>query len=574
MSVILYGIVKYVIVKPSIVLLLALAAMPLLRYRSAALRHAVLVVALLCAAAVPFAGPFVPTWHVPVAGIFRSEPQPAPDHELVATETGAVSTGAANSRRVAAPTDSLPATGAPSAAAARVLAWIWLIGTIPGIAILAVGVGQLVRLASTARRIDAGTWSTTAGAIGREYGFTRGVTLLEARASNLLITWGIVRPTVLFPSAARDWPADRVAVVLAHELAHIRRGDWVVQLIAELLRAIYWFNPLFWMASARIRHESERACDDRVLNRGVTGSEYATHLVGIARALREERSWLPAPAIARTSSLEGRVKAMLDARLNRRPVTHTSGALTLAALLSLTVAIAGFAGTQAFGSLSGSIVDPQDAAMPGVTLVLTNLQNESKYEVKSDPTGQYEFVGLPPGEYTASVKVPGFVSVQFPVTMAGQNVKRDLKLKIGLLEETITVSAGASSPVDPEKARIARERVAEMVAKRAEQVCSNSPSQSGVPIGGNIRPPVKLKDVRPVYPAQLKEAGIGGLVVLDATIGTDGSVTSVEAVSSPHPELATSAMDAVRQWLFDSTLLNCVPTQVRMKVSVAFTQAP
>ena len=157
--------------------------------------------------------------------------------------------------------------------------------------------------------------------------------------------------------------------------------------------------------------------------------------------------------------------------------------------------------------------------------------------------------------------------------MAGQDVKRDLMLQIGLLEETITVSGNPPAPVDPEKARIAEERRAEMAAKRAEKGCSVLSSQSGIPIGGNLRPPAKLKDVRPVYPAHLKQGGIGGLVVLDANIGTDGSVTRVDVVSSPHPELSSSAADAVRQWMFDSTLLNCEPVDVRMKVSVTFAQA-
>jgi TonB family protein len=566
------------IVKPSIVLVLALAAMPLLRHRSAALRHAVLAVALLCAAAVPFAAPLVPAWHVPLIGVFGHQPAKTPGADVATNESVVVlhdRSDTPGSRRGAATSDVAPAA-LQSGLPARLLAWIWLIGAIPGIAILVAGVRHLGAIAATARRIDTGTWFTTATAIAREYGFTRGVTLLEARTSNLLVTWGIVRPTVLIPGAARDWPADRVAVVLAHELAHIRRGDWLVLLMAQVLRAFYWFNPLFWIAAALARHESERACDDHVLDRGVPGPEYATHLVGIARALRQEDSWLPAPAIIRTSSLEGRVKAMLDARLNRRPVTRTSGMLTLAALLSITVAVAGFAGAQtAFASLSGSIVDPQNAALPGVTLVLTNLQNESKYEVKSDRTGQYEFVGLPPGEYSASVKVPGFAAVQFPVTMAGQNVKRDLKLQIGIVEETITITARPSKPVESEMAFVSaltQERVAELAAKRA-QACSNTPSESGVAIGGNIRPPMKLKDVRPDYPEPLKQAGIGGLVVLDANIGTDGSVTRVDVVSSPHPDLANAAADAVRQWLFDATLLNCVPIDVRMKVSVTFKQA-
>jgi TonB family protein len=85
-------------------------------------------------------------------------------------------------------------------------------------------------------------------------------------------------------------------------------------------------------------------------------------------------------------------------------------------------------------------------------------------------------------------------------------------------------------------------------------------------VGGNIRPPHKVKDVRPGYP------GVSGSIELAATIGTDGSVTDVQVVKADRPELAPSAIDAVRQWEFDSTLLNCVPIEVQMNVSISFRQ--
>ena len=66
-----------------------------------------------------------------------------------------------------------------------------------------------------------------------------------------------------------SWTLDRVHVVLSHELAHIRRHDWLVQIGAETVRAVLWFNPLVWMVCARLRRESEQACDDEVLGTGV-----------------------------------------------------------------------------------------------------------------------------------------------------------------------------------------------------------------------------------------------------------------------------------------------------------------
>ncbi len=105
---------------------------------------------------------------------------------------------------------------------------------------------------------------------------------------SLLVTWGLARPKVILPSSADEWSDDRARVVMSHELAHIRRGDWIVQLSAELLRAFYWFNPLMWIACRRLRLESEHACDDEVMSRGVEGSDYATHLIELARALNQQ----------------------------------------------------------------------------------------------------------------------------------------------------------------------------------------------------------------------------------------------------------------------------------------------
>lgn len=85
---------------------------------------------------------------------------------------------------------------------------------------------------------------------------------------------------------------------------------------------------------------------------------------------------------------------------------------------------------------------------------------------------------------------------------------------------------------------------------------------------------MKLKDVRPIYAAHLAAQGVEGTVLLKAVIGTDGSVENVEVVSTPHPELGHAAADAVRQWEFTETLLNCRPVAVSMNVTINFTLRP
>ena len=92
--------------------------------------------------------------------------------------------------------------------------------------------------------------------------------------------------------------------------------------------------------------------------------------------------------------------------------------------------------------------------------------------------------------------------------------------------------------------------------------------------GGTIEQPTKLRDVRPNYPALLYETKVEGHVVLDARIGTDGAIGARRVVTPAHPDLDAAALEAVRQWRFSQTLLNCVPIEVSMTVHVNFVPTP
>lgn len=550
--------------KVSLIVLFALALMPVLRNRAAALRHWVLAAALVCAAAAPIVRLVIPSWHLPFSFIASERSVPTPSNGPGVVTSVVVVADAREGTRV--PRQPAPLGWGDASLTSALLA-IWIGGAGLGLAALLLGLARLSRLASGARRFSEGVWVRHAEEIRREYGL-RPVTMLLSKHSTLLITWGVLRPRVLLPAGACRWREDRVRLVLCHELAHIRRGDWIVQLAAELLRAIYWFNPLVWIACGRLRRESEQACDDAVLNRGVDGSEYATHLVGIARELHHRRTWVPAPAIVRTSHLERRVRAMLDTHVNRRPISHLACVTTLLGLLIVTIPIAGVAVAQVFATVGGSIVDPMNGALPGVTLVLTNTQNLAKYEVRSDRTGRYEFVGLAAGDYLLEAKLPGFAVLRGTLTVAGQNVQQDLKLEVGTLQETITIRESSSRPDSNASPRLSSD--IQRLKPRAAPTCGNAPSQDGTLIGGNIRPPHKLYDVKPQYPASALKAGVEGPVVLQGRIGTDGSIEDLKVESTPHADLASAAMDAVRQWQFDATYLNCVAIPVNIGITVNF----
>jgi TonB family protein len=550
-------------IKISLMLAGALAVMPLLRRQSAAFRHWMLAAALMCAALAPAVPYALPSWDVPVPAALVRQTQLT--RQVPADVTLPVDRPQ---------TDLRQRHSEPISLSALVIG-TWLTGALLASLALLFGTARLARFAIRAERIADGVWWTSAEAMRQQIGLTQPITLLQTGHPSLLVTWGLRRPRLIIPAGAQEWDEDRIRLVLAHELAHIRRGDWLVQCLAELLRAVYWFNPLIWIACARLRQESEQACDDEVLARGVDGAEYAAHLVEIARDLRQRPMWVPAPAIAHTSGFERRVKAMLDTRLNRRPVTRLTSAIAVISCLTIAIPIA--AAQAALSSLSGLIVDPTNAVLPGVTLTLTNVQTGAKHEVQSNREGRYEFAGIAAGEYVFESKLPGFATFSGTLTVSGQDVQRDLTLEVGTLQETITVGAGPGWPPSKPSNRMNQQKVDEFRAKRAAARCpgGTSSSPSSVPrIGGNLRVPVKLVDIRPVYPAGLASTGTSGAVTLRAIIDTEGNVRDVAVLSATHPEFATSATYAVRQWQFDATLLNCQAIDTTMNVLVNYQYRP
>jgi beta-lactamase regulating signal transducer with metallopeptidase domain len=603
-----------IVVKMSAVLVLTLTVTWALPRRSAALRHWVLALGLMLAALTPLTVSIAPQWTVPGAWLASA---PAPAVTRTAPVLSSDPLESLSTAAVAAPAPSWAlSVGGVSVA-------VWLAGAT--IAVLFVGAGfvRLRRLSRGAMTLHQGDWPRMAREVEATYGLTRPVTLLQSEHPALLVTWGIFRPRVFLPAAARNWPADRMRIVLRHELAHVMRGDWTIQVAAALFGAVCWFHPLAWVVVRRLRQESEYACDDVVLRHGTDGEHYATHLLAIARAVCHPRSaWVPAPAIARHSTLEQRIHAMLNRTHDRRPPTVLSrvavaavlgvGALTVAggALAAaetpaavvvqappVTAAIqpdsrpiapvrhavpaqAATAGQASRASVSGMVVDQLGGFLPGSIVTLTNEATGGTLVVTTDRTGRFEFTDLRPGRYTLEVQLPGFQNSRSLVTLdAGSTLARTISMSVGSLQETITVTgtrgapAAAEAPRPVAPARNLRDAAASLseLRTRLEQATFRAGT-----IGGTIHAPAKTRHVNPIYPGALQSQGIEGAVELIAVIGIDGKVGDVlqpreaDTAEPIHPDLVAAATAAVQQWEFTPTLLNGVPVPVTMRVRTQF----
>lgn len=129
--------------------------------------------------------------------------------------------------------------------------------------------------------------------------------------------------------------------------------------------------------------------------------------------------------------------------------------------------------------------------------------------------------------------------------------------------------AGDKAAADAVAGKTAAEAVA--IKAKADAAARATAMRAPLRIGGHIKAPSKIKDVKPVYPAVAQAARVGGEVTVEATIGPDGKVVDVKVVRSV-PLLDQAALDAVRQWEYTPTLLNGVPVPVVMTVKINFTR--
>jgi hypothetical protein len=150
----------------------------------------------------------------------------------------------------------------------------------------------------------------------RARALVRGATLRDGRLTSSRcaapVTVGILRPTAILPESWRNWPPAQLAAVLTHEGEHVRRRDPLVQWLALLNRAIFWFHPLAWWLERRLSALAEEACDAAVLDRGHDPRDYSGYLLDLARAVGESGRRINLVAMAMPgSSLPRRVQQIL-----------------------------------------------------------------------------------------------------------------------------------------------------------------------------------------------------------------------------------------------------------------------
>jgi len=224
--------------------------------------------------------------------------------------------------------------GAGGIPAAAWLPVVWILGAVWFAGRFLLHRIRASRLVSRSVEVEGGRLADLLQVARQRMGVRRGVRIAVTSevASPLLFGW--LRPVILLPAQAPDWPEERVLAVLCHEAAHVRRGDYAWLVLGEVARAVYWLNPVVFFGLPAARIEREKACDVAALGAGFPRPTYARHLLEVARGGAAASPAGEVLAFGRRSELRERIGALMKGP--REPVGRR---VRTAALLGSTAVV-------------------------------------------------------------------------------------------------------------------------------------------------------------------------------------------------------------------------------------------
>jgi TonB family protein len=482
----------------------------------------------------------------------------------------------------------------------------------------------------------------------------------------------LLRPVVLIPlGCLSGLSPTQVEAILAHELAHIRRHDYLVSVLQSVVEALLFYHPAVWWVSRHIRREREHCCDDLAVKFGGDALTYARAL----SLLEERRSVLPAIALgANGGILTMRIKRLLG--LKQSPAASQLAALALLGIVIAATAVCiGTAAraqssrtTQATPTLSTITVATEDihgpalprdnaevpaapalpqqpAVIPAMSIAYrrwidqdvrwdaTPAERAAFLQLTSDPERDHFIEQFwqrrnPPNAAPNAVRGEhyrriAYANQHFAAGTTGWETDRghiyivygqpdtidahgtneasshpyevwryssapglgqNIELKFVDVcncgnyqlqsQPTPTHNSSSTNPPRPSlpPARVAAKPAIRQVSYKAPIAVpqSQTPASSApIHVSSHVMQTNIVSKVNPIYPPDAKTAHVQGAVVLDVIISKDGTVQALRVIRGPD-ELRTSALNAVRQWIFEPYLLNGEPTEVETTITINY----
>ena len=508
-------------VRSLVLALAALAAMWLARARAAAVRHAVwtaMVCAMLLLPVLSVALPSIPLRILPAAPQIALAPAPFEVSGPTPIQTAPV-----------------PAPPRPQRDWASLALPVWLL-------VASAFLGRLVFGYAVSRRLLRGSAPIRDPRVSEaleRLGAIPAPALAQSESISVPFTVGWIEPSILLPPGWRDWDRAKMDAVLAHELAHVRRSDWLVAVLAGVNRSVFWFHPLAWWMERRLTALAEEACDESSLAATGNRKRYAEVLLEMAEAVRTANGRLTwhAVAMARRSQVRQRIETILDeSRQISRGMTKPRWAAVLLCGVPLVYGAAALQVQPAQGPEPKLIhrVEPEYPPLASQS----RIQGQVHLKAKLGQDGRVSDVQVVSGH-------PLLVSA------AVEAVKK------WIYEPGMVNGEPVETVID-----------IDVDFKVAPQPPGDSPTKANV--GGNLPEAKVISRVPPVYPRLARLARVTGTVRVETTVGVDGRVRSAAAISGP-PLLRQAAVEAIRQWVYAPGRLNGVPVEVTTQVDVGFT---
>jgi GWxTD domain-containing protein len=193
------------------------------------------------------------------------------------------------------------------------------------------------RLRKTGVCLAPESWQTRVGQIAARMGLTQAVALYESALAEVPVVIGVLRPVILMPAGLlANFPAEQLEYFLIHELAHIRRHDYLINLLQSVAEDLLFYHPAVWWVSRLIREERENCCDDVVRTDG-DARAYAAALMALEQARWTGRE---AAMAANGGHLRNRIQRLLDPGATSRSAGAPIAAAGVLAAVFVAAAIA------------------------------------------------------------------------------------------------------------------------------------------------------------------------------------------------------------------------------------------
>ena len=352
------------LIKSSFILSVSIVLVYLLRKKSASLRHLVLSAFLIGLLFIPILSSIATGWETKFLPLWQTRDAAALEADGLARNFNS-SSKALGSTLVASEVsihmEEVKKNSLPVFGFAALL--IWLFGLMFLSIRILLGLFGTIRLTREGQDIQDSLWKRLLYRFLETVSLRRKINLLSHDKTMVPLTWGVIKPVVMMPEESKNWSENQRSTALYHELSHIKRGDYLVMILARISRAIYWFNPLSWIVLGMIKREQEKACDELVLKAGIKPSTYAENLLFIRNSVSGH--WNPPAAVLgamNKSHLNDRLTTILKQRFNLKEVQMKTKVL-LSVLAILSISFIGLARPGNSSGIHAESVSPENATI-------------------------------------------------------------------------------------------------------------------------------------------------------------------------------------------------------------------